>query len=77
VVDAATAASATQTTAQEKTTLEAKVADLQQDLVLAGVDLKTANDHVVDLVAKLQSTTYEGTRFRETVATRDQDIQSK
>jgi uncharacterized coiled-coil protein SlyX len=38
-----------QAAAQEKATLEVKVDDLQQDLVLTRVYLNTANDQIVDL----------------------------
>jgi hypothetical protein len=40
----AAARDATQTTAQEKMALEAKVAELEQDLVTVGSDLRTVND---------------------------------
>jgi hypothetical protein len=54
--------------------LEGKVAELEQNLVLAGVDLKIANKQAADLAAKLQDGTDEGAWLCDTIIVRDQDI---
>jgi hypothetical protein len=72
---AVTATEAAQTVAaQEKMVLEGKVAELEQNLVLAGVDLKIANKQAADLAAKLQDGTDEGAWLCDTIIVRDQDI---
>lgn len=66
---------AAQVTTQEKTTLEKKVAELEQDMVLTEVDLNKASKQVGDLVAKLLEATDEGTRLRDTIAQQNLDLQ--
>jgi uncharacterized phage infection (PIP) family protein YhgE len=56
---------ATQTTAQEKTTLEAKVAELDHDLGTTGSDLRTVNQHFSEVTNRLQVVSDEVTRLWE------------
>jgi hypothetical protein len=49
--------------AQEKATLEWRVVELEQDLVHARVNLKTANNQAADLGAKLEGATDVGSRL--------------
>jgi uncharacterized protein (DUF3084 family) len=70
----ATAREAAQTAAQEKMALEAKVAELEQDLVTAGVDLKMTNRQFSEVTNRIQVVSEEATRLWEDNSKLSQDI---
>jgi uncharacterized protein (DUF3084 family) len=70
----AAARDAAQTTAQEKGALKAKVAELEQDLVTAGSDLRTVNWKFSEVTNRLQVVSDEATMLREDNSKLLQDI---
>jgi chromosome segregation ATPase len=70
----AAARDATQTAAQEKTVLEAKVAKLERDLAIAGPDLTTTNRQFSEATNWLQVVSEEVTRLREDNSKLSQDL---
>jgi sirohydrochlorin ferrochelatase len=70
----ATAATA-QNAAHEKAALEAKVAELEKDLLVAiGADLRTVNRQFSEVTNKLQEVTDEATRLRDANSKLSQDV---
>jgi Flp pilus assembly secretin CpaC len=71
----AAARDATQTAAQEKMVLEAKVAELERDLLAtAGADLTTANRQFSEVTNRLHMVSEEATRLWEDNSKLSQDL---
>jgi chromosome segregation ATPase len=68
---------AAHTSAQEKTVLEAKVAELEQELVTTGVDLRMVNWQFTEVTKKLQEVTDEASRLRVDNSKLLQDVNGK
>jgi chromosome segregation ATPase len=70
----ATTTAAAETAAHEKTMLESKVAELEQDLATTSTDLRMANKQFFEVATKLQDTTVEVTQLRNANSQLEQDV---
>jgi uncharacterized protein (DUF3084 family) len=68
---------AAQTTAREKTTLEAKVSELERDLGMAMSDLATTSHQFSQVTNQLQVATEEAACLRDANAKLSQDLDGK